>query len=130
MAFSKNAPLFCGLTVLLLISAAPACAPKPAQSLQYDFPLAEGWLIRWSAEVEEGGAVTSAPGMDPAGWYPASVPTTVLAALLKNGEYPDPFVGKNLESIPRERFSGSWWYRKEFELPADKGLGASRPGFD
>jgi len=130
MSISKNAPLFCGLTVLLLISAAPACAPKPAHSLQYDFPLADGWLIRSSAEVKEGGAVISAPGMDPAGWYPASVPTTVLAALLKNGEYPDPFIGKNLESIPRERFAGSWWYRKEFELPADTRLVANRLGFD
>jgi exo-1,4-beta-D-glucosaminidase len=130
MTISKNALVFCGLMALLLILAAPACAPKPAQSLKYDIPLADGWLIQSSAVVKEGGAVISTPGMDLAGWYPASVPTTVLAALLKNGEYPDPFVGKNLESIPRERFAGSWWYRKEFELPADKRLVTRRLGFD
>src|SRR4030042_5455865 len=111
--------------VLLLISAAPACRPKPAQSLQYDIPLADGWVIRSSAEAKEGGAVVSAPGLDLGGWCPASVPTTVLAALLKNGEYPDLFVGKNLESIPRERFAGYWWFRKEFDLPADKRLAST-----
>ncbi len=130
MTISNNAPFLSAWAVLLLISAAPACRPKPAQSLQFDIPLADGWFIRSSADVKEGGAVVSVPGLDTAGWCPASVPTTVLAALLKNGEYPDVFVGKNLETVPRERFAGAWWYRKEFDVPADKRLVSARLRFD
>jgi exo-1,4-beta-D-glucosaminidase len=127
-----NNPLFLFmLTALAAISAGTACQPKPAQTLQqYDIPLTDGWAIRASAEVPEGGSIVSAPGLDLAGWCPAAVPTTVLAALRKNGEYPDPFTGKNLESIPRARFAGPWWYRKEFELPTDKSLVSTRLGFE
>jgi exo-1,4-beta-D-glucosaminidase len=130
MSISKNVPLGCVLTIVLLISAAPACRPKPAESLRYDVLLSDGWFVRSSAEAQEGGAVVSAPGLDLAGWYPTSVPATVLAALLKNGEYPNPFVGKNLEGIPGGRFENSWWYRREFDLPAQKGLDGARLEFD
>src|SRR4030042_1367662 len=116
--------------LLRLIPAAPACRPKPAQSLQYDIPLADALCIRSSAEAKEGGAVVSAPGLDLGGWCPASVPSTVLAALRTNGEYPDLFVGKNLETVPQDRFAASWWYRKELELPADKRLISTRLGFE
>ncbi len=108
-----------------------ACRSRPASSLpQYDIPLADGWAIRSAAEVAAGGSVVSSPGLDLAGWCPASVPATVLAALRKNGEYPDVFTGKNLESIPRERFAGPWWYRKEFDLPAGQSPVNARLGFD
>ena len=130
MSVSKNTPLLIALTAILLVSAAPACRPKPAESLQYDIPLVDGWFIRSSAEIKESGAVISAPGLDLAGWCPASVPMTVMAALRANGEYTDVFVGKNLETVPRDRFAGSWWYRKEFDLPADKKLISTRLGFD
>ncbi len=118
------------LMALAAVSAATACKPGPPAGLQYNIPLADGWTLRSSAEVKDGGAVLSSPGLDMVGWCPASVPTTVLAALRKNGEYADAFSGKNLESIPGERFAGSWWYRKEFELPADKGVACARLGFD
>jgi exo-1,4-beta-D-glucosaminidase len=130
MSIPKNVLLLYALTMLMVISTGPACRPKPVQGLQYDIPLADGWAIRSSAEVKEGGAVISVPATDLAGWCPASVPTTVLAALIKNGEYPDAFVGKNLESIPRERFACPWWFRKEFDLPADTRLVGKRLGFD
>ncbi len=129
MSVSKKARCLGGL-VILFILAASACGPKSTQPLQYDITLADGWFIRSSAEVKESGAIVSTPELDLSGWYPADVPTTVLAALRENGEYPDAFVGKNLENIPRERFAVSWWYRKQFELPADKRLESVRLGFD
>ncbi len=122
--------LFLYSLALLLLVLAPACGPKPAERLQYDIPLAGDWFIRSSAEVKEGGALVSAPGLDLAGWYRASVPMTVLAALRANGEYADIFTGKNLETVPKDRFLGSWWYRREFDLPAAKGLASTRLGFD
>jgi len=65
------------------------------------------------------------------------VPTTVVAALVADKTYPDPFFGMNLKSFPgmnyptTEFFANqsmpegspflcSWWYRTEFEFPASQ----------
>ncbi len=34
------------------------------------------------------------------GWHSATVPTTVVAALVADKTYPDPYYGKNLRDIP------------------------------
>ena len=64
-----------------------------------------------------------------------SVPTTVVAALVKHKVYPDPFFGTNLRTFPGvtypiganfsnipmqpdSPFIVPWWYRKEFVVPA------------
>ncbi|HUU37801.1 MAG TPA: beta galactosidase jelly roll domain-containing protein, partial [Candidatus Desulfaltia sp.] len=130
MSLSKTNFIFLTFTAFLIIAAVPACRPQPPQTLTYDMALKDGWFIQSAAEVEADGAVISSPGLDLAGWCPAAVPTTVLAALRGNGEYPDLFLGKNLESIPRERFAGAWWYRTEFDLPDEKEIAYSRLGFD
>jgi exo-1,4-beta-D-glucosaminidase len=101
--------------------------------------LTEGWRIQSSAVVAQSGDKISSKAFDAQNWYPATVPTTVLAALVKIGKYPDPYFGMNLRTIPGTTypiaaefsnlpmssdspFSVSWWYRTEFSLPAnDKG---------
>ena len=79
-------------------------------------PTYEGWAIQSSDLVSENGAVISTNAFGPEGWYPTSVPSTVLATLVENEVYPDPYFGKNLESIP-DLTETSWWYRTEFTLP-------------
>jgi exo-1,4-beta-D-glucosaminidase len=91
--------------------------------------LADDWMLQSSAEIKEKGKSLSLPEFNPKGWYPTSVPTTVLAALIENEVYPDPYFGDNLKSIPGYRdgrwlamhrdspFYPSWWYRNEFEIP-------------
>ncbi len=92
--------------------------------------LAENWFMQSSRKVREPGPVLSRPGYAPSGWYPVRVPTTVLAALVANGVYPDPYFGLNLKKIPGFKegrwlvmpedspFRPAWWFRTEFELPA------------
>jgi len=80
--------------------------------------LKEGWAIQSSSEVTQGGEIISTIGFSPVGWYPTSVPSTVLAALIENGVYPDPYFGINLKSIP-DLTGSSWWYRAEFALPQE-----------
>jgi exo-1,4-beta-D-glucosaminidase len=98
--------------------------------------LRDGWAIRSSAEVHDGGAALSTVGASTAGWVPARVPATVLAARVAHGDFPDPGYGMNLRNIPGsgdypigEKFAlfemsranpyrVPWWYRTEFELPA------------
>jgi exo-1,4-beta-D-glucosaminidase len=78
--------------------------------------LDDGWYIQSSAVNKETGEIISKPGFSFDGWYKTSVPTTVLAALVKNNLYEDIYFAKNLEKIPRDQFQQSWWYRKEFNL--------------
>jgi len=125
--------------LLVAVSAAISWAQqKPAHSTQVEaqFALKDGWELQSSCKVEESGAVISTPKFHPQGWYAVSVPTTVLAALVKHKVYPDPYYGMNLRSIPGTTypigtnfvgqpmrqdspFMVPWWYRKEFALPAD-----------
>jgi exo-1,4-beta-D-glucosaminidase len=85
--------------------------------------------------VEKAGEVISTPKFSPAGWHNVSVPTTVVAALVKQKVYPNPDLGMNLRKLPGmdypiganfsnipmqqdSPFMVPWWYRKEFALPA------------
>jgi exo-1,4-beta-D-glucosaminidase len=97
--------------------------------------LHEGWTLQTSAKVEAKGEVISTPQFSPQGWHSATVPTTVVAALVKDKTFPDPFfatnlreyagmnypIGGNFSNIamaPDSPYAVSWWYRKAFEVPA------------
>jgi exo-1,4-beta-D-glucosaminidase len=97
------------------------CSPLSGQErTEYDTVLSRNWHIRSSLEVKDEGKEVSSPNYDLKGWYASDVPTTVLAALVKNGVYKDPYFGKNLEDISTEPFKQPWWYRKEFEAKIEK----------
>jgi exo-1,4-beta-D-glucosaminidase len=98
-------------------------------------PLRQGWMIQSSSDVRESGAVLSTVAYRPAGWYPATLPSTVVSALVQNRVYADPYVGMNLRGIagtsypismnfsnlpmpPESPFRHSWWYRGEFPIDA------------
>jgi len=93
--------------------------------------LKDNWAIQSSKEIKSDAKTISAIGFNTDGWYPTSVPTTVLAALVANKVYPDPYYGTNINDLPgiipypkREMPDGSpfkvaWWYRTEFKIPAD-----------
>jgi exo-1,4-beta-D-glucosaminidase len=78
--------------------------------------LSENWKIQSSEKIAMGGEEISSPGCDTDGWIPTEVPSTVLASLVKNKLYKDPYFGSNLKDIPREDFLDPWWYRCSFEL--------------
>jgi exo-1,4-beta-D-glucosaminidase len=99
------------------------------------FALAEGWALQTSAKVDVKGEELSSTRFEPKGWRAVTVPTTVVAAMVKDKSYPDPTFGMNLRQFPGvaypigsnfsnqamppdSPFAVSWWYRKEFVLPA------------
>ena len=101
-------------------------------------PLTSGWAIESSAKVAAKGDAVSRAGFAAPGWQAATVPSTVFGALVDGGRFPDPFTGMNLRSIPGTSYPigaqfalekmpagspyrRSWWYRKEFDLPAATG---------
>ncbi|MEA3364630.1 MAG: hypothetical protein U9Q79_03230, partial [Candidatus Hydrogenedentes bacterium] len=109
--------------IMVLVIAATFGARAEIISLQ------DNWHIQSSAAIGQDAATIASPGLDVTGWYPATVPTTVLAALVANGVYPEPYYGLNLKSIPGFQegrwlrmpddspFQPHWWYRTEFMLP-------------
>src|SRR5581483_6580963 len=127
-----------GLAFLSCVSMFVAVPIACAASLSNESQSLSGqnWVIESSANVRAEGPAISKTGFSTEGWYPATVPSTVLSALVEDKVYPDPYIGKNLRSIPGttypifEDFSNiqmppsspfrqSWWYRIEFKLPAD-----------
>src|SRR5436190_11626347 len=82
--------------------------------------LQNGWTLQASNAVSGAtGKQISTPGFATPGWYPVSVPTTVLAGLVANHVYPDPYVADNMTKIPASIAATSWWYRLEFTPSAD-----------
>ena len=115
----------------LVLMTTPA---KWAQANEEDAPvprkllLSKEWQTQSSDKVKENGSVISTGKFKPDDWYTTSVPSTILAALCKNGVFPDPYYGENLRKIPGYR-DGIWysmpddspfripyWYRTEFSL--------------
>jgi exo-1,4-beta-D-glucosaminidase len=120
--------VICAVAALLWLS------PSPSEAQPFRAPLASGWAIESSAAVKASGEAISRPGFSTAGWHAATVPGTIVGALVEEGRFPNPFFGMNLRSIPGttypigEQFAllpmpadspykVSWWYRREFDLP-------------
>lgn len=117
--------LLAGLSLLAADTASSAISPVY---------LRQGWAIQSSADVGPArGADLSTSSYHPSGWYPATLPSTVLHALVEAHVYPDPYFGMNLRTIagtsypisanfsnlqmpPNSPFRHSWWYRKSFQL--------------
>ena len=96
--------------------------------------LKAGWMIQSSADVKERGEVISTANYKPQYWYAATVPATVLSALVADKVYDDPNYGTNVRHIPGTQYNAvdyfnnvmmppespfrcSWWYRTEFPDP-------------
>jgi len=121
--------------VFLPIPQAPAQS-QPQPPAKFHLTLSTGWAIQSACETKATGADISTPGFRTAGWHSATVPATVVAALVADNTYPDPYFGMNLRSIqgttypigknfaelplPKDSpFRCSWWYRTEFRAPED-----------
>ncbi len=66
--------------------------------------LLDGWRIQSSAKVTDAGSVLATAGYQDGQWSAARVPSTVLAALVDDGVYKDPYAGDNLRNIPASNF--------------------------
>ncbi len=128
---ARHGKLLHHLIFLLLTSFLAATQQAPANRQ----PLREGWLLQSSSKVDALGELISTPNFSPRGWHEVTVPSTVVAALVKDKTLPDPFPGMNLRRFPGVsypiggNFSNlpmppdspylvSWWYRKQFTVSA------------
>ena len=133
-------PGFLLLAIVVVTSSLLAQEKNPStaqgrHSTESRIALHEGWTLQTSAKVEAKGEVISTTRFSPKGWHEVTVPTTVVAALVKDKTLPDPYfamnlrqfpgvnypIGKNFSDIamtPDSPYAQSWWYRKAFEVPA------------
>jgi exo-1,4-beta-D-glucosaminidase len=110
--------------------------PQPAAGQTRRVALDRGWRIQSSAKVRGGGAELSRIGVDTSAWIAATVPTTVVGALVTSGQFTDPYVAMNLRDLPGTTYPigaifsrqpmpldspyrVAWWYRTEFASPRD-----------
>jgi exo-1,4-beta-D-glucosaminidase len=122
------------LGLSLVFGSALVFAQARAAHSQPTLILKDSWRLQSLYKVDAPGELVSTPKFVPQGWYPVTVPTTVVAALVKARHYPDPYFGMNLRklpgmtypigqtfvSLPMEQdspFIVPWWFRKEFTIP-------------
>jgi exo-1,4-beta-D-glucosaminidase len=125
------AAVLCGL-VTMLHASEPGKKRIAQTSLR--LRLHQNWMLQSACKLKAGGQEISSLHFKPSGWHRTTVPSTVLAALVADKTYPDPFFGMNLRQIPGTTypvatnfahqpmpedspFKCSWWYRTEFLIP-------------
>lgn len=79
--------------------------------------IASGWQLQAAPKVAQAAEAISQVSFHADGWYPATVPGTVLTTLVNNGVYPEPLYGENNRAIPESLCRESWWYRTTFPVP-------------
>src|SRR4029077_10425497 len=123
ITLSARGLLLVGALLLALVivgdSKSAATAPKPPSGtgLASTTALSQGWALRSATGLADSGTTISRVGYATSGWYPVTLPSTVLAGLVANNVYQNIYFGKNLASIP-DLTTQNWWYRGEFTAPA------------
>ena len=129
---NKNFRVAIGFAATLVAAATIAA---PLSRADGEITLREGWAVQSSAKVSATADSYFHAGFDTSSWYKTSAPNTVFAVLVENGVYKDPYFGMNLRSVPgvsypiggefanlempeNSPYAVPWWYRKEFEVPA------------
>lgn len=96
--------------------------------------LKKDWLMQSSENLEEHGEVLSKSNYLPKNWLKVDIPTTVVAGLVANKTFEEPYHELNLKALPGYKidiktqnfeshykpkdspFRFSWWFRKEFKV--------------
>jgi len=112
----KRILFLCGAVSLCLL-AFLQCTPK-TQDKSFNTNLNENWQLFSSRDNNQTGSEISRPDFKPKDHFNINIPSTVLSGMIQNGLYPDVYHGGKLETIDREQFNCTWWYRKSFQLEA------------
>lgn len=99
-----------GLSLFLMIG----CMPK--EKVEYVRELNDSWQIQSADKVNAPATDISQSVYKADNWIQGDIPATVMTILRESGEYPDLFMGDNIDKVDDTRFQQPWWYRKTFEL--------------
>ena len=106
-----------GLVALSALFALPLVHAEANRRLD----LRGNWALQNSCKAGASGEVLSTTQFAPEHWYKATIPSTVLAAQVANGEFKDLFYSENLRKLAPtgNPYACSWWCRTEFRLSPD-----------
>ena len=95
--------------------------PEPAPAAtDTEITLSGGnWKLLRAPETEADGTQIAAEGFCTDNWLVATVPGTVLTSYVNLGAVPEPYFADNIMHISDSYFNCDFWYRNEFEMPAD-----------
>ena len=105
-----------GLLVLLFTGLLIGGCSEAQSPHYFKRTLSDNWLVQSADSVTADGSAISVAGFNGNNWYRATVPSTVLHALVSNGVYKNIFLDDNLNKISDKPFKSSWWYRTSFTL--------------
>ena len=97
----------------------PQAVAAPAASKGEIYLSGGNWKLQRASEITATGEEISAPGFKPENWVVATVPGTVLSSYKNIGAIADPNYADNQLQISESFFNSDFWYRDEFEVPAD-----------
>lgn len=95
----------------------PVAAPAVSEG---EIKLSGGnWKLQRASEVTVSGEEISSAGFQPENWLVATVPGTVLSSYKNAGAVADPNYADNQLQISESFFNSNFWYRDEFDVPAN-----------
>jgi exo-1,4-beta-D-glucosaminidase len=108
----NNVSVYLGtiLVCIGLTSCSDSRSTPPGKILLHD-----NWRIQQVNKVAKKGEEVSS-ALDVSNWYEATVPSTVMGTLTKNGLFNNIFLGTAIKDVDKTQFDSSWWYRNEFTL--------------
>ncbi|HTJ48741.1 MAG TPA: hypothetical protein VL443_04740, partial [Cyclobacteriaceae bacterium] len=108
----NNTSVYLGtiLACIGLTSCSDSRSTPPGKILLHD-----NWRIQQVNKVAKKGEEVSS-ALDVSNWYEATVPSTVMGTLTKNGLFNNIFLGTAIKDVDKTQFDSSWWYRNEFTL--------------
>jgi hypothetical protein len=114
----------------------PFAKPLPSANAPALVPLAKDewalrsqWKLTAAPSITGAGGQLSQAGFDDRQWMAATVPGTVLTSMIDRGIYPDPDFGLNNMLIPESLNKQDYWYRIEFDSPAEAERGRTELTF-
>src|SRR5438128_9733662 len=114
---TRPVPRLLALVLVVLLLVLGLAVGRAQAATVSSTELTSGWSLRSASNFPDTRATLSQPGYSTTGWYPITVPSTVLAGLVANNVYQNIYFGTNLQSVP-DLTTQNWWYRGQFTAPA------------
>src|SRR5260370_41932438 len=101
------------LVCAVLILAVTGLATTQRATSGTKSPLHRNWQIQSSCQARSEGKEISTVAFPAGAWHHTEVPTTVVAALVADKSYADPYFGKNMKSFPGMDYSGTEFFANQ-----------------
>ncbi|BEG97800.1 glycosyl hydrolase 2 galactose-binding domain-containing protein [Bacteroides sedimenti] len=103
---------------------------QPTATNQHVFLSGGNWQLQRASNVKGNGTEISKIEYEPSDWIRATVPGTVLSSYFNVGALPNSNYADNQMQISESFFNSNFWYRDEFEIPANYKNGRIFLNFD